>query len=273
MDVILETLRNDVTRHAAFVHFPIVLSIVTAVLAVIAGCCGARGQSVRGLAVFSATVLTVSAFFATGSGEDAHAQMTRNLAAASWDLVAEHETMASRVWVLAAGAALLLAVGLGRKEPVRSGATWLGVITALACAGWVTQVAHRGGQLVYDYGVGTPNPVVVTDASDALGSAGAVDPRLMHFRDNVLPIFETKCLRCHHQGKARGGIDLTSVTSILRTVRDGARVVVPGDSESSIMMRAIRRERVDFEMPPDESLSTAEIAAIEQWIRDGAVWE
>ena len=271
MSSILEALRNDVTRHAMFVHFPIVLSIVTAILGVIAGCCGGRGQSVRWLAVVSAGALTVSAFFATGSGEDAHARMTRSHPAEAWELATDHEAMANRVWVLGAGATMLLVVGLHRKEPVRSGATWLGALTAIACAGWVMQVAHRGGQLVYAYGVGTPNPIMASDV-DAPESIQP-DARLAHLRTSVMPIFESKCLRCHNQAKARGGIDLTSISSILRTVRDGDRVVVPGDPEASIMMRAIRRERIDFEMPPDEPLSADEITAIEQWIRSGAVWE
>ena len=49
--------------------------------------------------------------------------------------------------------------------------------------------------------------------------------------------------------------------------------VVPGDPDASWLIMAIRHEE-DIEMPPDsDKLSDEIIAAFEQWVRDGAVWE
>ncbi len=46
--------------------------------------------------------------------------------------------------------------------------------------------------------------------------------------------------------------------------------VVPGDAEGSLLIKAVRRTDAHLQMPPDEKLSTEEIAALEKWIAEGA---
>src|SRR5204862_4166500 len=49
--------------------------------------------------------------------------------------------------------------------------------------------------------------------------------------------------------------------------------LIPGDVEKSLLIKAIRYQDEDLQMPPkDKKLSAPQIATIEQWIKDGAIW-
>ena len=89
----------------------------------------------------------------------------------------------------------------------------------------------------------------------------------------VQPIFANNCYRCHGGENHRGGLQLDSKASILRGGKDGA-VIVPGHPEQSLLVALIRHEGpVDDPkpMPPKGKLSDADIAAVTEWIRAGAV--
>jgi len=65
---------------------------------------------------------------------------------------------------------------------------------------------------------------------------------------------------------------MTSQASLLTGGKSGAAIVL-GQPEQSLLVKAIRHEHERLKMPPSGGkLADAEIAAIEQWIRDGAVW-
>ncbi len=89
----------------------------------------------------------------------------------------------------------------------------------------------------------------------------------------VQPIFQANCYRCHAGMNHRGGLQLDSQAGIMKGGKEGA-VIVPGHPESSLLMKLIRHEGPADDprpMPPKSKLSDADIAAVEEWVKAGAV--
>jgi len=90
------------------------------------------------------------------------------------------------------------------------------------------------------------------------------------FRDQVAPVLEQHCLRCHDGAKPKGGLALGERAHLLSGGESGA-AVVPGKAAESLLLQYISGDKP--EMPKDAPpLSAAQVAAVEKWIADGAVW-
>ena len=68
----------------------------------------------------------------------------------------------------------------------------------------------------------------------------------------------------------RGGLRLDSREAVLKGGETGP-AVVPGKPDESLLMHAVRH-RDGLAMPPKGKLNESQIAALEQWIKAGAVW-
>ena len=88
------------------------------------------------------------------------------------------------------------------------------------------------------------------------------------FETRVRPVLVDRCGACHGENAA-SGLRVDSLAGLLKGGKRGPAIVV-GDPEASLLMRAVRRS--DLQMPPAGPLDVGEIAALETWIRDGAVW-
>ena len=89
------------------------------------------------------------------------------------------------------------------------------------------------------------------------------------FEIHVRPVLAAKCFSCHGAKKQELGIRLDSRAAVLKGGEDG-EIVVVGNPEESPLISAIRYE--ETEMPPDEKLSDAEIAALTKWVKMGLPW-
>ena len=89
------------------------------------------------------------------------------------------------------------------------------------------------------------------------------------FETRVRPVLVDRCGACHGENAA-SGLRVDSLAGLLKGGKRGPAIVV-GDPEASLLMRAIRRSDL-LQMPPAGPLAVGEIAALETWIRDGAVW-
>lgn len=103
---------------------------------------------------------------------------------------------------------------------------------------------------------------------DARAYESKADDRFFEVR--IRPLFLAHCLPCHSDTHADGGLSLES--------HDGwadREVIVLGDPDKSLLMKAVRGELEDLQMPPADAeqsrLSSAQIKDLEQWIREGAV--
>ncbi|MCA9194805.1 MAG: PSD1 domain-containing protein [Planctomycetales bacterium] len=116
-------------------------------------------------------------------------------------------------------------------------------------------------------------PIITLLQSQTLLSqvvAPAEDKQIEFFEQKVRPLLVEHCWNCHGQEKQWNGLRLDSYEA-LRKGGDSGSAVVPGDSQASLLLRAVRRED-GLEMPPDSPLSELQIATLQMWIERGAFW-
>lgn len=89
------------------------------------------------------------------------------------------------------------------------------------------------------------------------------------FESHVRPLLVEKCLNCHAAEDPSGGLVMDGHASLLTGGESGS-AVEPGDVDASLLIEAVRYE--SYEMPPDGKLSDREIATLEKWVADGAIW-
>ncbi|HEV2352460.1 MAG TPA: PSD1 and planctomycete cytochrome C domain-containing protein [Terriglobia bacterium] len=89
------------------------------------------------------------------------------------------------------------------------------------------------------------------------------------FAAKIRPIFAERCYQCHGANLHQNGLRLDSLAAALKG-SDSGKVIVPGDSENSRMVRrllALDRPQMPYGGPP---LPAEEIKLIRNWIDSGA---
>ncbi|MEP6536837.1 MAG: PSD1 and planctomycete cytochrome C domain-containing protein [Bryobacteraceae bacterium] len=89
------------------------------------------------------------------------------------------------------------------------------------------------------------------------------------FETRIRPLFAKNCYACHTSPPS-AGLRLDSREAVMKGGKDGA-VVVPGHPESSLLVTVLKYNG-KIQMPPRGPLENDDVAAVEQWIRDGAPW-
>ena len=95
------------------------------------------------------------------------------------------------------------------------------------------------------------------------------EEQLKFFETHIRPLLHTRCVKCHGENQQKGELRLDSLEGLLKGGESGP-AAVPGKADESLILEAVRYE--SFEMPPDKPLSDQEIAHLEQWVANGAVW-
>ncbi len=109
--------------------------------------------------------------------------------------------------------------------------------------------------------------VVVAATLPILSAQAAATANL--FEDKIRPLFAEKCFACHTEAHM-GGLQLDSREHFLKGGKSGP-IAVPGNPDSSLIVKAVRYNSTP-KMPPTGKLSPDEIAAVEAWVKAGAVW-
>src|SRR5207302_1583920 len=108
-----------------------------------------------------------------------------------------------------------------------------------------------------------------------ISTASAAEPakaQLDFFENKIRPIFADNCYKCHSpaNGKIKGGLELDWKGGWEKG-GDSGPVIVPGDPEKSLLLKAVRYTDPDLQMPPKgEKLSDAQINDLVAWIKMGA---
>jgi hypothetical protein len=98
-----------------------------------------------------------------------------------------------------------------------------------------------------------------------------LDPAIVDFFEaKIRPVLAANCWECHGSAKQKSGLRLDSREAILMGGETGPAVVL-GKPEASLMVEAISYDG-SIQMPPRKRLSKSEIAALSEWIRQGAPW-
>jgi hypothetical protein len=88
----------------------------------------------------------------------------------------------------------------------------------------------------------------------------------------ALAVLETHCLRCHAQGKAKGGLDLQTRAGLVRGGESGAAINA-ADPLGSLLLKTVRHQ-VEPHMPHKAAkLDDAQIAALERWATEGFAYD
>ena len=104
--------------------------------------------------------------------------------------------------------------------------------------------------------------VAAAVAEEAVAQAEVAD----FFQQQVAPILTSKCLSCHGT-EAKGELDLRSRDTAMAGGQSGP-VILPGKPAESLLYEHVAAE----EMPPEEPLSSEEIAVLRRWIAQGAYY-
>src|ERR1044071_4782238 len=96
----------------------------------------------------------------------------------------------------------------------------------------------------------------------------AAEEKPVSFYNDVVPLFKRSCTGCHHPGKMKGELDLTTYASLSKGGKHGPSVLVT-DPKNSRLIEVISGDEPS--MPKEgDPLSKAEVALIEKWIAEGA---
>lgn len=92
------------------------------------------------------------------------------------------------------------------------------------------------------------------------------------FVKDVLPILRERCFTCHAQGTTEGELDLSDRDRALAGGEHGP-VIVPGNSDASLLIQRVASSDPSQVMPPEGSpLTRDQIGAVRRWIDAGAPW-
>jgi len=94
--------------------------------------------------------------------------------------------------------------------------------------------------------------------------------QLDFFERKIRPLLAEKCYKCHsaNSEKVKGGLLLDSRAGV-RAGGDSGPVVMPGNPAQSLLIKAVRGEDPDLQMPPKEKLSADAVANLERWVKMG----
>jgi mono/diheme cytochrome c family protein len=90
------------------------------------------------------------------------------------------------------------------------------------------------------------------------------------FENKIRPILANNCFGCHTNSQL-GGLRLDTLEA-MKTGGKRGPAIIPGDAESSLLIKAVRQTDPALKMPYGSKLKATEIADLEAWVKAGAAW-
>ncbi len=91
------------------------------------------------------------------------------------------------------------------------------------------------------------------------------------FEQQVRPILEKRCVRCHGGEKVSGELNFATRELFLKGGESGA-LIDWEKQDKSLLLRAINYSDVDYEMPPTGKMPQQEIETLSKWVAMGLPW-
>ena len=114
----------------------------------------------------------------------------------------------------------------------------------------------------------TKKKISVTTLSESKRSN---NDSLFVYEDLIHPVIEEKCIACHNQNLASGGLNMSSIESMIKGGNSGAGIQNGNPFESLIYKRvSFPHDHPKFMPPTGVPLSYDQIATLEWWIDNGA---
>src|SRR5580698_7694033 len=96
--------------------------------------------------------------------------------------------------------------------------------------------------------------------------------QLDFFESKIRPVLADNCYKCHsaEAEKVKGDLLLDTREGVLKGGETGP-AIVPGNPDASLLIKAIRYNDPDLQMPPkNQPLSDQQVADLEAWVKMGA---
>ncbi len=144
-----------------------------------------------------------------------------------------------------------------RPATERTGVYFL-TLVIMAVAG------HYGGELTH--GESYLFPVEQNKAETVF------DPQKPIYQSAIRPILEKKCVSCHNDQKAKGGLNMKTLSLMIKGGKNGPLWIHGKPLESQLMQRLLLPEDDKKHMPPKgkPQPNNLEITLLSQWIASGA---
>jgi hypothetical protein len=127
--------------------------------------------------------------------------------------------------------------------------------------------SHFGGELTHGEGFFAFQEEIKPGVNIA-----AFNDKTTVYAGAIQPVLAAKCVICHNDQKAKGGLNMKSIELMLKGGKTGA-MWVSGDPDKSLMIERMLLDMDDKNhMPPKgkAQLSSTEITLFKEWIRAGA---
>jgi hypothetical protein len=165
-----QSMNDPAMWHAMVVHFPIVLGSLAFLPIFVALVLRLKHKAPLWVGLVMLLMLSVASFVAIEAGEDADHHITAvDVSPAEEAAIKKHEELAENgwMWPLIPAACLVVAlVPMPKFKAARVVGVSLALVGSFGVAGWIALTAHAGGQIVYIYGVGTPERGTKLPASE-----------------------------------------------------------------------------------------------------------
>lgn len=119
-------------------------------------------------------------------------------------------------------------------------------------------------------------PLCLVAASPSVEAIAQLPPtvsRTVNFRQDVQPILEASCVKCHGRGKAKGDWKLDTREAFLQPGESGPAVIV-GDSAKSHLIHLVAGTDPDEVMPQKGTKLTREqVGVLRAWVDQGLKWD
>mgnify|MGYP001258391025 FL=1 len=138
----------------------------------------------------------------------------------------------------------------------------------------LTITGHFGGEMTHGQNYlfenlpYTQKKISVTTLSETKRSN---NDSLFVYEDLIHPVLEEKCIACHNQNLASGGLNMSSVENMIKGGNSGAGIKNGNPFKSLIYKRvSFPHDHPKFMPPTGVPLSYDQIATLEWWIDNGA---
>jgi mono/diheme cytochrome c family protein len=106
----------------------------------------------------------------------------------------------------------------------------------------------------------------VSTAAPATQNTPATSAANVSFTDDIMPIFESRCMNCHGQERLEEGLSLRTYSDMMAGSKNGA-VVVPGNASNSLLAQLVSNQKMPKRGP---KLTPPQVQLIIDWINQGA---
>ncbi len=107
----------------------------------------------------------------------------------------------------------------------------------------------------------------------ALCTQLAVSAASVDFVRDVRPIFQQYCYSCHGATQQKSGLRLDIKSEALKGGGGYGPSILAGNASESPLIELVTHDDADSRMPPEgQGPSAVEIATLERWIDEGAIW-